>query len=59
MNKMIKPDEDASKFVMCEACGERHSIQEYDGEMQCFDCIREAFEYEEGQLFDRGMLHNK
>ena len=43
----------------CEDCGAVESLGEYDGELLCGKCIREAMDYEEGQLFVRDMLHNK
>ncbi len=46
---------------ICESCEKtvHEDLREYDGELQCSECIHEAIEYEEGMIEDRDRMHNK
>lgn len=47
-------------MAICESCelDKEEKLRQYDGEMQCSNCIREAIEHEEGQLFVRDELES-
>lgn len=42
------------KVIICECCGENEAVQQYDFEMQCDDCLREALSREDEIWFFDG-----